>query len=57
MKNLTILSMALVMAFAFSGPVIFTAAPANAGDWYNCSGVAADYGDCYNPEDDPYRRR
>lgn len=49
--------MALVMAFAFSGPVIFTAAPANAGDWYNCSGVAADYGDCYNPEDDPYRRR
>ncbi|MEG9862655.1 MAG: hypothetical protein V6Z81_09285 [Parvularculales bacterium] len=32
---LTTFSLALVMAFAFSGPVAFTSTPAQAGDWWN----------------------
>lgn len=33
MKTLTTLSIAIAMAFAFSGPVVFTASSAHAGDW------------------------
>ncbi len=35
MQTLSTLSIALVMALAFGGPVVFTSAPAHAGDEFN----------------------
>ncbi|MEG9862341.1 MAG: hypothetical protein V6Z81_07555 [Parvularculales bacterium] len=45
MTTLTRLSIALMMAFALSGPAVFTAPAAHAGDW----GCAFGVGDCEIP--------
>ncbi|MEG9863052.1 MAG: hypothetical protein V6Z81_11295 [Parvularculales bacterium] len=44
MNYLSTLTIAFVMAFAFSGPAVFTSSPANAGDWYcfNSMGIESE---------------
>ncbi|MEG9862360.1 MAG: hypothetical protein V6Z81_07655 [Parvularculales bacterium] len=39
-------AIALVMAFAFGGPVVFTATPADAGDRWHCWGAITGYSQC-----------
>ncbi|MEG9862462.1 MAG: hypothetical protein V6Z81_08285 [Parvularculales bacterium] len=46
MRTLTALSIALVMAFAFSAPVVLTATPADAGDRWHCWGAITGYSQC-----------
>ncbi|MEG9863054.1 MAG: hypothetical protein V6Z81_11305 [Parvularculales bacterium] len=36
MKNLTAMTFAIMTAFAFSGPAVFTVTTANAADEYKC---------------------
>ncbi len=48
MKTPSTLSLALVMALVFCGPVVFSAPPARAGDSWDCFWSLEGYSECGN---------